>query len=130
MEYSLEPAAHSAKVRPLRSAKLLRALACLTSLMLVVSMISGRDLADLISLAEATGSKVILAGDTAQLEAVENGGGMTLLADQLGYMQLAEPVRFRAGWSRPPACGCAPAMLRWWPTTTSTAGPAAATRNR
>ena len=64
------------------------------------SMISGRDLADLISLAEATGSKVILAGDTAQLQAVENGGGMTLLADQLGYMQLAEPVRFRAGWEQ------------------------------
>ncbi len=37
MEYSLEPAAHSAKVRPLRSAKLLRALACLTSLMLVAA---------------------------------------------------------------------------------------------
>ncbi len=64
------------------------------------SMISGPDLADLISLAEATGSKVILAGDTAQLQAVENGGGMTLLADRLGYVQLAEPVRFRAGWEQ------------------------------
>ena len=64
------------------------------------SMISGPDLADLISLAEATGSKVILAGDTAQLQAVENGGGMSLLADRLGYVQLAEPVRFRAGWEQ------------------------------
>ena len=64
------------------------------------SMISGRDLADLISLADAKDAKVILAGDTAQLQAVENGGGMTLLADQLGYMQLAEPVRFRAGWEQ------------------------------
>ena len=64
------------------------------------SMISGPELADLISLAEATGSKVILAGDTAQLQAVENGGGMSLLADQLGYVQLAEPVRFRAGWEQ------------------------------
>ena len=64
------------------------------------SMISGPDLADLISLAEATGSKVILAGDTGQLQAVENGGGMSLLADQLGYVQLAEPVRFRAGWEQ------------------------------
>ena len=64
------------------------------------SMISGPELADLISLAEATDSKVILAGDTAQLQAVENGGGMALLADQLGYVQLAEPVRFRAGWEQ------------------------------
>ena len=43
---------------------------------------------------------MILAGDTAQLQAVENGGGMTLLADRLGYVQLAEPVRFRAGWEQ------------------------------
>jgi hypothetical protein len=64
------------------------------------SMVSGPELADLISLAEATGSKVILAGDTAQLQAVENGGGMSLLADRLGYVQLAEPVRFRAGWEQ------------------------------
>jgi AAA domain/TrwC relaxase len=64
------------------------------------SMISGPDLADLISVAEATGSKVILAGDSGQLQAVENGGGMSLLADHLGYVQLAEPVRFRAGWER------------------------------
>ena len=35
------------------------------------SMISGPDLADLTGLAEATGSKVILAGDTGQLQAVE-----------------------------------------------------------
>ena len=64
------------------------------------SMISGPELADLISLAEATGSKVILAGDTAQLQAVENGGGMALLASRLGHVQLAAPVRFRAGWEQ------------------------------
>ena len=64
------------------------------------SMVSGPDMADVTSLAEAAGSKVILAGDTAQLQAVENGGGMSLLADQLGYVQLAEPVRFRAEWEQ------------------------------
>jgi AAA domain/TrwC relaxase len=64
------------------------------------SMVSGPDLADLISLAEATGGKVVLAGDTGQLQAVENGGGMSLLASELGYVQLAEPVRFRAGWEQ------------------------------
>jgi len=41
-----------------------------------------------------------VAGDTGQLQAVENGGGMSLLADRLGFVQLAEPVRFRAEWEQ------------------------------
>jgi hypothetical protein len=41
-----------------------------------------------------------LAGDQEQLAAVEGGGAMTLLADRLGYVQLAEPVRFTAAWER------------------------------
>ena len=64
------------------------------------SMISNPDLADTIGQAAASGAKVILAGDTGQLQAVENGGGMSLLAGALGYVQLAEPVRFRADWER------------------------------
>jgi hypothetical protein len=64
------------------------------------SMISGPDLADLIGYAEAHGGKVVLAGDTAQLQAVENGGGMALLAGRLGYVRLTEPVRFTARWER------------------------------
>ena len=64
------------------------------------SMISNPDLADLIAYAEARGAKVILAGDTSQLQAVENGGGMSLLASALGYVRLAEPVRFRAAWEQ------------------------------
>ena len=60
----------------------------------------GPDLADLISYAEARDGKVILAGDTSQLQAVENGGGMSLLADALGYARLAEPARFRAAWEQ------------------------------
>jgi hypothetical protein len=34
-------------------------------------MITSEDLADLISLSEARGAKVILAGDTAQLQAID-----------------------------------------------------------
>ena len=64
------------------------------------SMMPTPDLADLISLAEAAGGKVILAGDTSQLQAVQNGGGMSLLASRLGYARLAEPVRFRESWER------------------------------
>ena len=63
-------------------------------------MTANPDLADVITQAAATRAKVILAGDTRQLQAVENGGGMALLAGQLGYVQLAEPVRFRAGWEQ------------------------------
>jgi AAA domain/TrwC relaxase len=44
--------------------------------------------------------KLVLAGDQEQLAAVEGGGAMTLLADRLGYVQLAEPVRFTAAWER------------------------------
>jgi ATP-dependent exoDNAse (exonuclease V) alpha subunit len=64
------------------------------------SMVATPDLADVITQAAAAGAKVILAGDTQQLQAVENGGGMSLLADALGYAQLIEPVRFRAAWEQ------------------------------
>jgi hypothetical protein len=43
---------------------------------------------------------LVLAGDQEQLAAVEGGGAMTLLAGRLGYVQLAEPIRFTAGWKR------------------------------
>jgi conjugative relaxase-like TrwC/TraI family protein len=64
------------------------------------SMLSGPDLADLIAYARARGAKIILAGDISQLQAVENGGGMSLLADALGHARLAEPVRFRNAWEQ------------------------------
>ena len=64
------------------------------------SMLGTPDLADLIDLAARHGGKVIVAGDTEQLQAVSSGGGMSLLADRLGYVRLMEPVRFRAGWER------------------------------
>ena len=63
-------------------------------------MLSAPDLADLITYAQATGAKVILAGDISQLQAVQNGGGMSLLAAALGYARLAEPVRFHAAWEQ------------------------------
>jgi conjugative relaxase-like TrwC/TraI family protein len=64
------------------------------------SMMTNPDLADLIDLAEQHNGKVIVAGDTEQLQAMQNGGGMSLLADRLGYARLAEPVRFREAWER------------------------------
>ena len=64
------------------------------------SMVATPDLADVITQAAAADVKVILAGDTQQLQAVENGGGMSLLADALGYVRLTEPVRFQAAWEQ------------------------------
>ena len=64
------------------------------------SMIPTPDLADIVSWAEARRAKMILAGDTGQLQAVENGGALFLLADALGYVQLPDPVRFRAAWEQ------------------------------
>ena len=57
-------------------------------------------LAAVVSYAARNGCKLVLAGDQEQLAAVEGGGAMTLLADRLGYVQLAEPVRFTAAWER------------------------------
>jgi conjugative relaxase-like TrwC/TraI family protein len=64
------------------------------------SMVATPDLAEVITQAVVAGAKVVLAGDTQQLQAVENGGGMSLLTDALGYAQLTDPVRFRATWEQ------------------------------
>jgi conjugative relaxase-like TrwC/TraI family protein len=64
------------------------------------SMMTGPHLAALIAYAQDTDGKILLAGDTSQLQAVQNGGGMALLSDRLGYARLAEPVRFRAPWEQ------------------------------
>jgi ATP-dependent exoDNAse (exonuclease V) alpha subunit len=64
------------------------------------SMLSLPHLAAITGYAARHGCKLILAGDQEQLAAVEGGGAMTLLAARLGYVQLAEPVRFTAAWER------------------------------
>lgn len=68
-------------------------------------MVSTADMRDIVAYATANGHKVIAAGDQEQLAAVEGGGGMTLLADQLGYVQLAEAVRFTNEWEREASLG-------------------------
>ena len=64
------------------------------------SMVANPDLADVIAQAADSGAKVILAGDTQQLQAVEAGGGLSLLAESLGFVRLAEPTRFRERWEQ------------------------------
>jgi hypothetical protein len=94
------------------------------------SMLSGPDLAGLIAYAKARGAKIILVGDLSQLQAVENGGGMSLLAQTLGYARLARPYASAANGNSRPACACATAMSPCWPSTTSTAASWAATLSR
>ena len=64
------------------------------------SMTSVADLADIVIAARRGGAKVIVAGDQAQLPAVEGGGGMSLLAAELGYVQLTTAVRFTQTWEQ------------------------------
>lgn len=60
-------------------------------------MIPIPDLADLV---QERSAKMVLAGDTSQLQAVENVGAMSLLADAPGYVRLAYPVQDRWGQRR------------------------------
>jgi hypothetical protein len=64
------------------------------------SMMSTPDLLQIVRHAADRGAKVIIAGDQEQLSAVESGGGMMLLARRLGYVELAEAVRFNARWEQ------------------------------
>lgn len=69
------------------------------------SMTSLQDLADITAYARANRCKVVSAGDDQQLSAVESGGGMRLIARELGFVQLAEAVRFHAEWERDASLG-------------------------
>ena len=69
------------------------------------SMLSNLDLADIVDYAARTGVKVAMALDHQQLQAVENGGGASLITRTQGYVQLPEPVRFREQWERTASLG-------------------------
>jgi len=64
------------------------------------SMTSTADLRDIAIYAARHGHKLIVAGDHAQLSAVESGGGMNLLVSELGHVELAEAVRFAGQWEQ------------------------------
>jgi hypothetical protein len=64
------------------------------------SMMSIGDLAAVLRRATVHGAKVVVTGDQMQLQAVEGGGGMALLARHLGHVQLSEASRFTHGWER------------------------------
>lgn len=64
------------------------------------SMVPVPDLAAVVRRAAEHGAKVVPTGDPVQLQAVEGGGGMSLLARHGGHVQLSEASRFRQPWER------------------------------
>jgi len=62
-------------------------------------------------------------------QAVQNGGGLSLLAAALSYVRPAEPVRFRHRWEQYASLRLATATPPCWPAMTSTAG-SSASRSR
>jgi len=64
------------------------------------SMLSNPDFADIVDYAARAGVKVAAALDHQQLQAVENGGGASMVTRAQGYVQLLEPVRFSEEWER------------------------------
>ncbi len=69
------------------------------------SMFSNPDFADIVDYATRIGVKVAVALDHQQLQAVENGGGASLITRKQGYVQLPEPVRFSEQWERSASLG-------------------------
>jgi hypothetical protein len=69
------------------------------------SMLSIPDFADIVGYATRAGAKVVVALDHQQLQAVENGGGASLVTRTQGYVQLREPVRFAEQWERAASLG-------------------------
>ena len=64
------------------------------------SMMSMADLGAIMRVAAERDCRMLITGDHEQLTAVEGGGAMMMLARQMGYVQLAEPVRFIHQWER------------------------------
>ncbi len=62
------------------------------------SLMSLPDLAAIVGRATLHDAKVVVTGDPMQLQAIESGGGMTMLARTLGCVQLSEAGRFRHAW--------------------------------
>ena len=94
------------------------------------SMVASPDLADLIAQAADSGVKVILAGDTQQLQAVEAAAVCRCSLMPWGSRSWPSRSGSASNGNRQRACGSAPETPRCWPTTTSTPGSAAVSRSR
>ena len=85
-------------------------------------MMSLPDLAAVLRRAAGHGAKVVVTGDPMQMQAVEGGGGMDMLARRLGHVQLSEAWRFVHRGNARPRCACGTGIRRCWPSTGSMTG--------
>jgi len=63
-------------------------------------MIGSRQMARLLSQAEAAGAKVVLVGDPEQLQAIEAGAAFRAIAERVGAVEITEVRRQREGWQQ------------------------------
>lgn len=63
-------------------------------------MVGTRMMAKLVSLTEASGSKLVLVGDHKQLQAIDAGAPFRGLAERLGVVELKDITRQRERWAR------------------------------
>ena len=63
-------------------------------------MVSTRQLDGIIRRARSVGAKVVLVGDTQQLQPIETGAAFRVVADELGSAQVVRVQRQRDGWMR------------------------------
>jgi conjugative relaxase-like TrwC/TraI family protein len=64
------------------------------------SMIASTDLDEIVAAASKAGAKVVLTGDDRQLTAIESGGAMRLITQEVGAHEIVEVRRFAAEWER------------------------------
>ena len=64
------------------------------------AMVGTRQLRDLTQACAVAKAKLVLVGDSGQLQAVEAGGGFATLAGQIGTVTLTEIIRQRDAWAR------------------------------
>jgi hypothetical protein len=63
-------------------------------------LLSTRQMHAVLSVAQASGSKVILAGDQRQLQAIGAGSGLTIVAEQVGSQRVDTNRRQKESWAR------------------------------
>ena len=93
------------------------------------SMVANPDLADVIGQAAAAGAKVILAGDTQQLQAVRTAAACPCSPMRSASSSWPSRSGSAPGGNRRPACGCASGIPQCWPSTTSMPGSTGASRS-
>lgn len=64
------------------------------------AMVGTKQLNEIIERVTAANAKLVLVGDSRQLQAIERGGGFQAIGDRVGKAELQEITRQRAAWAR------------------------------